>query len=335
MHKFKWYEAKSVADALSQVNTTLSEELYKPSGNAAVIKAGGVDLWDLVKEGLVKPSTVVNIRNIPGLDGLQYDNENGLRLGANLTLGDIEANEEVKANYYALHQAVAKAATPQLRNMATLGGNLAQRTRCWYFRSPDHPCFRKGGDTCFAKRGENENHAILDNGSCVSIHASSVSTALMAYGASVIIVNSEEEVREVPMEAFFVSPSEDPSKESVLAQDELITEVRIPAPGKKVKSYYIKQGARESYDWSMADVAVVLEMDGGTCSKASVVLGAAAPVPYRSEAAEEALTGKKVNEAVAKEAALAAMANARPLDQNGYKIPLFESIIQRAILEIA
>ncbi len=335
MHKFSWYEAKSVADALQQVNTSTTEEMYNPTGKAALLKAGGVDLWDLVKEGLVKPSMVVNIRNIPGLDRLRFDEETGLRLGANLTLADMEEDETIRERYQALHQAVAKAATPQLRNMATLGGNLAQRTRCWYFRSPDHHCFRKGGDRCFARNGENENHAILENGSCVSLHASSVATALMAFDARVVIVNSQEEVREVPMIDFFLTPAQDISRECALEVDDIITEIIVPAPSKKVKSYYIKQGARESYDWSLADVAVVLEMDGSTCSMARVVLGAAAPVPLRSMEAEEVLTGNRIDEGRAKEAALAAMSKARPLDKNGYKIPLFESIIQRAILQIA
>ena len=137
------------------------------SGEAAVFKAGGVDLLDMVKEGIIQPMKIVNIRNIPGLDGISFDRNKGLKLGANVTLAEIEGEEIIRKNYLALHQAVTHAATPQLRNMSTLGGNMAQRNRCWYFRSADHPCFRKGGDRCYARHsttGQNENHAIMNNG---------------------------------------------------------------------------------------------------------------------------------------------------------------------------
>ncbi len=338
MNKFSWYEAKSVEDALKQVNSTVSEELYNPTHKASVFKAGGVDLLDLVKEGLVQPQKIVNIRNIPGLDQIRYDDKEGLAIGANVTLAEIEADAGIEEKYLALHQAVAHAATPQLRNMSTLGGNLAQRTRCWYFRSADHPCFRKGGDRCFARSsvtGENENHAILDNGSCVSVHASSVATALMAFNASVVIVDGEGEEREVLMDDFFVAPSKDASRESILRPHEIITEVRIPAPTAKTKSFYIKQVARESYDWSLGDVAVVAEVSGKNCQKPSIVLGAAAPVPYRSVAAEKAMAKQAINEKNALGAAEAAMKQARPLSKNAFKVPLFVAIIKQAILELA
>ncbi len=338
MNKFSWYEAKSVEDALKQVNATVSEELYKPTQKAAVMKSGGIDVLDLVKEGLVQPQKIVNIRNIPGLDKISYDAKKGLSIGANVTLADIESNEEIKEKYLALHQAVAHAATPQLRNMSTVAGNLAQRNRCWYFRSIDHNCFRKGGDRCFARSnwtGENENHAILENGSCVSVHASSVATAFMAFNAKVVIMNADGERKEVSMDDFFVLPSQDGSKENILKAKELITEIIVPAPTAKTKSYYIKQMARESHDWSLGDVAVVAEVSGNSCEKASIVLGAAAPVPYRSLLAEKAMANKPINAQNALAAAEAAMEIAKPLTKNGYKVPLFVSIIRDAILGVA
>ena len=337
MNKFSWYEAKSVEDAVEQANTTVAEELYDPTGKAAVFKSGGIDLLDLVKEGLLQPQKIVNVRNIPGLDTINYNRRGDLRIGANVTLAEIESHEGIKADFFALHEAIAHAATPQLRNMSTLAGNLAQRTRCWYFRSADHPCFRKGGDRCFARSkrtGENENHAIFENGSCVSTHASSIATALMAFNASVVIVGKDGKKKEVPMDDFFVPPSKDPAGENILRPGELITEIVVPAIASNTKSYYIKQVARESYDWSLGDVAVVMEMSGSTCKKASIVLGAAAPVPYRSAPAEKAMSGKAISEATAKAAAEAAMEDARPLSQNGYKVPLFKAIITKAILEI-
>ena len=337
MNKFSWYEAKSVEDALEQVNSTVSEQLYESGKEAAIFKSGGIDVFDWIKEGLLKPQKIINIRNIPGLDKMSYDRKEGLSIGANVTLAEIASNEEIKINYPALHQAVIHAATPQLRNMSTLGGNIAQRNRCWYFRSADHECFRKGGDRCFARHsehGQNENHAIIDNGSCVSIHASSIATALMAFKASVVIVDSDGKKKKVLMDDFFVSAGEDMSMETILQSKELITDIVLPPFSKSTKSAYLKHVARESYDWSLGDVAVVMEVSGNTCKSASIVLGAAAPVPYRSLQAQEAMEKKDINQQNALAAAEAAMSIARPLSKNGYKVPLFVSIIKQAILEI-
>ena len=334
MNKFSWYEAKTVNEALEQVNATVSDVLAsKAPRESAVFKSGGVDLLDLMKEGLVEPKKVINIKNIAGLDTISYDQKAGLKLGANVTLAKMEASPEIKEHYLALHQAVAHAGTPQLRNMASLGGNLAQRTRCWYFRSLDHQCLRKGSGTCFARNGENEFHAVMKNGSCSSVHASSVSTALIAFDASVEITGADGKNRTVPMKDFFVAPGDDSSRESVLESNELITAINIPPVSSKVKSYYIKQGARESYDWAIADVAVVLEMSGNKCKNASVALGAAAPVPIVSEAASAALTGKAITEQTAAESAEASMKGATPLSKNAYKVPLFKAIVKRAILK--
>ncbi len=336
MNKFSWYEATSIEDALKQVNSTVSEELYQPSNKASVIKSGGIDVFDWVKEGLLKPQKIVNIRNIAGLDKISYDPKKGMSIGSNVTLAEIASNPEIKNHYFALHQAVNHAATPQLRNVSTLGGNIAQRNHCWYFRSTDHQCFRKAGDRCFArdpKNGENENHAIIDNGTCVSVHASSISTALMAFNASVVIVNGEGEKKKVSMDDFFVSPGKDIAMETILKNKEIITEIILPAPKNNTKSYYIKQVARESYDWSLGDVAVVIEASGGKCKSASIVLGAAAPVPYRSIEAQQAMENKTINKENALAASEAAMAIARPLSKNGYKVPIFKSIINQAILK--
>ena len=336
MNKFSWYNAKSVEEALKEVNATVSEALSSKSPEApAVFKSGGVDLLDLMKEGLVKPHKIINISQIEGLDQIAFDKKDGLRMGANVTLAQIEAHPQVKEMYLALHQAVAHAGTPQLRTMASLGGNLAQRTRCWYFRSIHHECLRKGSGTCFAREGENEFHAIMRNGACASVHASSVATALLAFDARVEIQNSKGDSKKVDLVDFFVAPGDDSSRENILEADELITAVTVPPISSKVRSYYIKQGARESYDWALADVAVVAEISGTTCKKASVALGAAAPVPLLSKQAAQALEGKTVDEATASSTAEAAMKGATPLAKNGYKVPLFKSIIKRTILAIA
>ncbi|WP_345976213.1 FAD binding domain-containing protein [Sulfurimonas sp. HSL3-7] len=333
MNKFSWYDAKTVEDALKQVNTTASEALQPGSSeNTAIFKCGGTDLLDLMKEGLLTPQKIVNIRTISGLDRISYDRKTGLRIGANATLSQIASEPVVKENYLAFKQAVAHAATPQIRNMASLGGNLAQRTRCWYFRSIDHQCLRKGGNSCFARHGENEYHAIMENGLCVSVHASSVATALMAFDARIEITGAKGRKKEVPMDKFFVLPEDDVSRESILKADELITAVIIPPVTANTRSCYIYQGARESHDWPLADVAVVLELSGTSCKNATVVLGAAAPIPLKAEAASHALTGRLINEETAVAAGEASMQGAMALSKNAYKIPIFKAIVKRAVL---
>jgi xanthine dehydrogenase YagS FAD-binding subunit len=300
-----------------------------------VIKSGGIDLLDLIKEGLVQPDQIINIRNIPGLDQITYDQTNGLRLGANVTLADIESNSQIEDMYKALHQAVAHAGTPQIRNVASLGGNLAQRTRCWYFRSKHHECLRKGGNTCFARNGENELHAIMRNGSCASVHSSSVSTALLAFNAQVEISSASGDITSIPLAEFFITPGDDSSRENILESNELITAVILPPVTNQTRSYYIKQGARESHDWALADVAVVAEMSGNTCKSAFIALGAAAPIPILSKSAANVLINKSVNESTAKAAAEASMNRATPLSENAYKVPMFKAIVKRAVLNLA
>ncbi len=334
MNKFSWYEPKSIEDALGKVNATVSDILAKNGSKSSIIfKAGGIDLLDLMKEGLVNPGTIINIKNLPGLNKIEYDQKTGLRIGANVTLGEMESNKLIKDSYLALYQAVAHAGTPQIRNSATLGGNLAQRTRCWYFRSIDHQCFRKGSGTCFAQEGENEFHAIINNQPCASVHSSSVATALLAFNAEIEIVSSEGKKRTVIIEDFFVHPENDSRTENILNANEMITAVIVPAVNENTRSYYIKQGARESHDWAMADVAVVAEITGNRCRKAEIALGAAAPVPIKAKAAASSISGKEITEESAVNAGEMAMKGATPLAKNAYKVPLFKAIVKRAILK--
>ena len=331
MNRISWFEATSLEEAQKEVDSTVSNLLSGADGTA-VMKSGGIDVLDLMKEGLIAPEKIVNIRNIPGLDTISFDEKQGLTIGSNVTLSELESHADIKSTYLALHQAVAKAATPQLRNMSTIGGNLAQRTRCWYFRSIHHRCLRKGGISCFAKNGENEYHAVINNGTCASVHASSIATALMAFGASIEIASADG-TREVAMERFFVAPYQQPTTENVLRSGEIITRIKVPSVSKRTKSYYIKQGARESYDWALADVAFVAEITGSKCKNARVVLGAASPVPMRSEEAETVLNERGITESSAQAAAEAAMERATPMEKNGYKVAIFKSIVKRAVLQ--
>jgi len=332
MNKFSWYEASSVDDALKQLDATVSESLTGKT-NTSILKSGGVDVIDLLKEGLLQPKQIVNIRNIAGLDKIENSSD-GLRIGANVTLAMLEEDETVKNNYQAFHQSIKHAATPQLRNMATIGGNLAQRTRCWYFRSEHHNCLRKGGSKCYAHEGENEMHSIIDNESCVSVHSSSISTALLAFDAKVEI-KSRKGTREIDLEEFFIAPKEDVKRENILKSNEIITAVILPKNKNGTRSFYLKHGQRESYDWALADVAVKAEINGGSAKNAKVVLGAAAPVPMVSEEASKNIEGKSINEQNAMATAEAAMRIAKPLSKNGYKVPIFKTLIKRALMEIA
>jgi len=331
MKKISWFEAKSIEEAQREATATVSDVLGKEKAGGAIIKSGGIDVLDLLKEGLIHPERIVNTRHIPGLDQIKFDAKAGLQIGANVTLTEIEESSDIKTSYLALQQAVAKAATPQLRNMSTLGGNLAQRTRCWYFRSIDHPCLRKGGFVCYAQKGENEYHSIMNNGGCSSVYASSVATALLALDATIEIAAKDGKRKQVAIAEFFVPPHVDNSRENILKPGEIITSVTIPPPEKGQTSYYIKQGARASYDWALADVAVVLETAGKKCKKARIALGAAAPIPLRSEKAESILEAEGLSKDSARKAAEAAMENATPLEKNEYKVAIFKAIIRRAI----
>ncbi len=335
MNKFKWHDAASIEEAQKEVNTTVSGTIQPgPHANASVFKAAGIDLLGLMKERLSQPDKVVNIRNIPGLDEITFDPEKGLRMGTNVTLSKIAGADQIRANYLALHQAASHAATPLIRNMATLGGNLVQRTHCWYFRSKDSLCFRKGSSTCFARVGQNEFHAIMNYVYCVSVHASSLATALTAFNAIIEIKGKDGKLRFIPINKFFVLPSIDRTRETILEPGELITAVILPEPKTHTVSYYIKMGSRKSQDWPMAEVAVVAELSGRKCKSANIVLGAAAPVPFISTLAVESITGKIINETTAAEAGKAAVQIAVPLSENAYKIPVFEAVIKRALLAI-
>ena len=322
MNAFEWTDASSVDQAVSQL------------GNGAVLKAGGVDLLDLLKENLIQPRRLVNLRTVPGLDHIQDDQKTGLKIGPLVTLAELDANTIVRKRYTALADAAGNAATPQIRNMATIGGNLVQRPRCWYFRNEQFHCKKKGGELCFAQHGENQYHAIFDNDPCAIVHPSATATPLVAYGAKLELLSPKGK-REVPAEEFFVLPSVDVHRENQLGPDEMITEIRIPAPAPGTRAAYTKQGEKESQDWPIAEVVVLIEPEGDRCKRASIVLGAAAPVPHRAKEAEAGLAGKKIDEKLARDAAHAAMAAAYPLEFNGYKVPLFEVLIRRTILAAA
>ena len=341
MNQFAWMNAKTIAEATGVASTTVARAMTvspddMDSHNIVIVKANGIDILDLVKEGLLKPSKIVSLTNVPGLDEIAEHQDGGLRLGPMVTLAELAENPMVRQRYPAFADAARSSASPQIRNVATLGGNLLQRPRCWYFRSEAFRCLRKGGGHCFAISGENQYHAIFDNMPCAIVHPSTAATVLVALDATIELTNSHGAARKVQLERFFVSPARDSQRENDLQPQELLTAICLPKLAPSLHVAHLKQGEKDSFDWPLADVAVALDLGpDGTCRKASVILGAAAPVPHRAVAAEAALTGRRIDEKVAAEAARAALDGAIPLSKNAYKLPLFETLVRRATLQIA
>jgi xanthine dehydrogenase YagS FAD-binding subunit len=341
MHRFEWLNAQSEAEAAGSGATTVAAAMIVPAGgrasqDAVVVKAGGIDLLDLMKEGLLQPRRVVNLRSVPGLDRIVEQKEGTVRVGAMVTLANIAIHPTILKRYTALADVAGNAASPQVRNVATIGGNLLQRPRCWYFRSTHHHCTRKGGETCFAFGGENQYHAIFDHDGCAIVHPSTSATALVALGASVELVAADGSRRVVPLEEFFLRPDTDITRENDLKPGEILSAIVLPKLEASARSVHLKQGEKDSFDWPIADVAVLLDRDpNGLCQRVSIVLGAAAPVPHRAKAAEAMLIGKPVQEQSARDAARAALTGAAPLSKNAYKLPIFETLVRRAILAAA
>jgi xanthine dehydrogenase YagS FAD-binding subunit len=294
----------------------------------AVLKAGGVDLLDLMKARIIAPERLVNLSNVraPGMREIAVK-EDGVHIGALVTLAALGASPDVPR---VLAEAAGQAATPQIRNLATVGGNLAQRVRCWWFRSATFPCARKEGSQCYAQKGENKYHAVFDNSDCAAVAPSSLSSPLVALDAVVVTTK-----RKIPIEQFFVPTTTDITKEHVLEPGEIITEVFVPKTSQGWKNAYREAGERESQDWQLVSASVTLDMNGNTVKAARVALGAVAVVPYRVKAVEEALAGKPVTAATAAKAAELAFAKAKPFEENAYKVPLGKAVLKRAILAAA
>jgi xanthine dehydrogenase YagS FAD-binding subunit len=341
MRDFEWQAASSLSAALSIQSQTTAQAMLSLDGHpdaqqAVLIKAGGVDLLDLMKAGLVQPKRLVDISRLPELDGVTQTDDGQVRIGALTTLAQIAGHAELRQHYPALSEAAACAASPQIRNRASLGGNLLQRPRCWYLRSSAHHCLRKGGAHCFALDGDNRYHAVFANHSCAIVHASTPATPLLAYAAEVEIMNREGQRRRLALKDFFRQPQADMHSENSLAAAEIVTAVLLPAAATSLRSAYLEVGEKAAFDWPLAAVAVVLEMADTThCRSANIVLGAVAPVPWRASEAQECLRGVVINEESAAAAAEAALSGATPLSGNAYKLSLLKNLVKRAILSAA
>lgn len=341
MQQFEWQKATSESEAGGSGATTVASAMLAPLGgqlaqDAVILKAGGIDLLGLMKEGLLQPDRVISLRDIPGLDRIVEQDDGTVRIGSMVTLANLASHAAIARRYTALANAAGNSASLQIRNVATIGGNLLQRPRCWYFRSAHHHCVRKGGEVCFAFGGDNRYHAIFDHDGCAIVHPSTSATALVALGARAELLSADGSRRVVLLEDFFLLPEADITRENDLKPGEVLSAVLLPKLGTSAKSVHLKQGEKDSFDWPIADVAVLLERDpAGVCTNVSIVLGAAAPVPHRVKAAEAVLIGKAVSEQDARNSAHAAIEGALPLSRNAYKLPIFETLVRRAILAAA
>ncbi|MBI5606943.1 MAG: FAD binding domain-containing protein [Deltaproteobacteria bacterium] len=322
MRSFIHVNARTVAEACGYLRQ------YK---GRAVLHAGGTDLLATLKaENLsVYPEAVINIKTIPGLDSLEARGY-GLTIGANAKLSQIINSPLVRDRYPLLAEAAQSVATPQIRNAATIGGNLCQDVRCWYYRYPRHiggpvQCARKGSGSCLAVKGDNRYQAVMEARKCFAVGPSDMAVALAALDARLVISGPDGQ-RTVVMTDFYGSLSKR------LEKDEIIYAIEVPGGSEGAAQRFLKFTLRKPIDFAIVSVAVVVTVEKGLCLDASIALGALAPGPVRARKAEEVLTGRPINEETAAEASDQALAGARPLSMNAYKIPIAKTLIKRAIL---
>jgi xanthine dehydrogenase YagS FAD-binding subunit len=327
LHPFSYHSAQSADDAAHH----LAESGAMPLG-------GGTDLLVLIAEELARPSALVDLRRVPGSRGIETLPDGGLRIGASTRVNDLARNPLVSSRFPALAQACEAVGTPALRHMGTIGGNLCQRPRCWYFRRAI-PCLKNGGESCPAKDGQNQYHAILDAGPCYIVHPSDPAVALTALGATLELAHeaandSRLATRMLDIEAFYVLPHDRLDQETVLEAGEFVQSIVLPgisAVGSSGAQRYTKLMQRESWDFALASIAAVRRQDG----EVRLVLGGVAPRPWRvnSSVEEDVASGGLDDDTIAT-LAERALYDAKPLAHNGYKVELAATLLRRAIKEI-
>lgn len=326
MNTFEWTNPATVQEAVKLLTASGGDidEAPRPI-------AGGQDLLTTMKDYTSRPARLVNLKQIRGLNSLKLD-ARGLTIGALVTLTELEENAGVRKSFPGLSEAAHSIATPQIRNLGTVGGNLCQRPRCWYFRLEEVNCLKKGGSECYAASGENKYNAIIAGGPSYIVHPSDLAPMLVALGASVTVAGATGK-RVIPLDKFFTLPSEgNIRRENVLKNEEIITEIFVPASPLAAHSTYLKFKERESLDFALASAAVAVRMaPNQTVREARIVLGGVAPIPWRVPNAEKFLAGKTLKPGVLAETAKIALADAKPLEKNAYKVPLAQTLVRRAL----
>lgn len=318
------------------INALTIEEavnILKDRNGGARITAGGTDILGVLKDQILPgyPEVLVNIKTVSGLDNITEET-GGIRIGPLVKLADLAGSPLIKEKYKVLAEAAQTVGTPQLRNMGTVGGNLAQDTRCWYYRYPHSiggriTCLRKGKGPCLAVAGDNRYHAIMGGKGCFAVCPSDLAVALAALDADVKIAGTGGQ-RTIPILDFFNPLG------NILAPDELIVEIYVPNPPENSFQQFLKYTVRKPVDFAIVSVAVLVIMDNGVCSDSRIVLGAVAPGPLRAVAADQKLKGKKPDAATLEEAAELAVKEAKPLSRNGYKVRIAKTLVTRALSKI-
>jgi xanthine dehydrogenase YagS FAD-binding subunit len=324
MKNFKLAQPVSVYQAASFLSA---------AGDKAMVIAGGTDLIGLLKEGLAEPEAVVDLTSIPGLASIKKDKD-GLHIGALTTVSALAEDETVKRMFPGLRQAAAAVASPQLRNMGTVGGNLCQRPRCWYFRDRETVCRKKGGSRCFAVQGRNHYHAVIGAGICHIVYPSDLAPSLISLQAKVTLASAGAE-RTVLLEDFYALPSVDVKRENILQPGEILTDVVLPLPAAGARSSYLKFIERGAWDFAVVSAAAAAVLSGKTAREVRLVMGGVAPVPWRLKPAEEALRGKTLTETGVRQAVGEALKEAQPMTENAYKVDLAKVIAARAVMSLA
>ncbi len=291
--------------------------------------AGGTDALDLIKTDIIAPGRVINLKKIPNLDKIKYPSGKGLRIGALVTITELAEHKLINEKYSVIAQAAKEIASPQLRNVGTIGGNICQRPRCYYYRE-EFDCIRKGGDICYAYEGQNKLHCIIGGGPCYIVHPSDMAVALLALDTKVAIYNGEKS-RTIPIRDFFVLPEEDHLHENILKPGEIITEFQIPNMSLNTKSGYLKFKERAVWDFAVVSVAAVVRKNGNTIQSGRVALGGVAPIPWQEERLNQKLSGLSTDDNALKEWSNEALKNAEPLAMNGYKVRLSRNLINRSV----
>ena len=320
MPSFELYQPDTVENAIKLAKDT----------DGAWLLAGGQDSYDWFKDRAKRPEAVIDLSGIVALKGIR-ETDAGLEVGALTTLTEIAESEVVKSKYTVLARAAARVASPQIRNAGTLGGNLCQDARCWYYRS-GVDCYRAGGNTCYADtpQGQNREHCLFGAARCIAVSPSDCAPAVVALEASIVIHDGKSE-RVVPAEEFFIGPSTDIRHMTILKPGEIVTAVRLPKKWAQAKFYFEKVTDRATWDFALVNVAAALQVDGGTIKDARIVCGAVECVPRRLKAVEQAVIGQPQNEDTALIAGRIAAQGATPVQYNGYKIPLMENLVRRAV----
>jgi xanthine dehydrogenase YagS FAD-binding subunit len=309
-------------------------EALKLMGPDTTAMAGGTDLLGLMKSRIVAPERIVDLTLVDGLDGWERERGKGVRIGALTLLADLESSAELRRILPILPASLADAATPQLRAMGTVGGNLLQRNRCWYYRDDAFKCWLKGGTRCFAREGEHQYHAVVGARECIIASPSDLAPALIALDATVEL-RSARATREIPVEDLFFVPHGSDRREHAIGPGEVIVSVRVPEGSLARSASFAKQMDRKAWSFALVSVAASARVKSGIARDVRIVLGGVAPVPWRATAAEAALEGHALDEASCARAGALALEGAEPLPQNAYKVPLAGELVRRTLLSLS